>query len=82
MKISEMIIRRFFSKNFSVHSKTRQCYINELSKLAFIPEGGFLIRKDDGILEIVLNRPEKMNALGKQLVSEFLQCIDQSEGKR
>src|ERR1700737_7855 len=48
------------------------------------PPTTLLFSVDGGVAELVLNRPDKMNAMNAVMVSELAQCLDrvQSSGAR
>lgn len=70
---------RFYSV---INNKTRECFVKNYGKFRLKI---FVIKQyniDNGLAKIVLNRPKKMNSLGRQILRELKECILAVSDKR
>lgn len=72
MSSVQRLLGRARYSSSSIHDQGRQCFVS-LDKSALISV--VIVFTVDGLAEVVLNRPERKNAFGRQLVGELQEAI-------
>lgn len=74
---------KFAKKSFSsvANNQTRECFVRDFGNLILIAFPKILI-VENGLSKIILNRPQKMNSIGKQMLSDLGECIEHVSDKR
>ena len=71
--------KRLFST--ALNNQNRECYVKDFGiSYNYFPNWKNLL--DNGMSKIILNRPQKMNSIGKQFLVELGECVDHVSRKR
>lgn len=78
LKIAQKPALRYYLS--AVNNQARECFVKDLGNNSINKNDANL--PENGLSKIILNRPEKMNSIGKQILSELGECIEYVSNKR